>query len=70
MPRLATSRPPGEHLAILARMLRQFDADDRMPDARRQRVKTLVSKIMVELQRELQKPRRVTKKRTRPKRTN
>lgn len=63
MPRPATSRPPGEHLAALARMVRQIDADAKMSDRRRHTVKTLLTKAMVELQRELTKPGKRKKKR-------
>lgn len=52
MPRPPTSRPPGEHLAILARILRQVDLGpyDR---ERKQRIIAGITSAMTELSKEI-----------------
>lgn len=53
VPRTPTSRPPGEHLAVLARIVRQIDASEAMTVKRRRSIKNHLMKAMQELQREL-----------------
>lgn len=55
MPRKPTRRPPAEHLSTLSRMMGQVDADDQMSGRRRKSVKELLSKLMLEFQKELTK---------------
>ncbi len=55
MPRNATARPPGEHVAVLARVLRQIDADRRMQRARAKRVKGHLRKVIGELSEEMER---------------
>jgi hypothetical protein len=53
MPRPATARPLGEHLALLARMVRQVDVSRRLTARRRKAVKGHLVAAMKELQAEL-----------------
>lgn len=53
MARPATRRSPGEHLGVLARMLRQIEADVRMKKKRRRFITSLIAKLMRELQTEM-----------------
>lgn len=53
MPRPPTERPPGEHLAVLARVLRQVDASTRFSAVRKQAVKKALTKAMREIQAEM-----------------
>jgi hypothetical protein len=55
MPRSPTARPPGEHLAVLARLVRQIDASEEMSPRRRRSLKGHLTKAMAELQKELVK---------------
>ena len=56
MPRPPTERPPGEHLAVLARVLRQIDASTKLSPERKHAVKTALTKAMAELQAEMATP--------------
>lgn len=53
MPRPATARPRGEHLAVLARVLRQVEADKELPQSRAKRIKKHLTAAMSELQQEM-----------------
>lgn len=55
MPRTPTARPKGEHLAVLARVLRQVDADKKLPEQRARRIKKHLAAAMAELQQEMTK---------------
>jgi hypothetical protein len=55
MPRSPTARPPGEHLATLARIVRQIDAAENMNARRRRSINEHLTKAMAELQKELVK---------------
>jgi len=55
VPRNPTGRPPGEHLAVLARIVRQIDLAEGMTLKRRRSIKNHLTKAMMELQRELVK---------------
>jgi hypothetical protein len=61
MPRAPTERPPGEHLATLARVLRQIDASTKLGEARKSAVKRFLAAAMQELQAEMARPARVKK---------
>lgn len=53
MPRPATPRPPGEHVVLIARVLRQIEADKGMQKARARRVKNHLRKALGELTSEM-----------------
>lgn len=55
MTRPATSRPLGEHLALLARMLRQIDCNRGLSPADRRKIKTALSTCMSILQKAMVK---------------
>jgi hypothetical protein len=55
MSRLATPRPPGEHLTILARIVRQIGLDKKMTGDRRRKILAHLSVAMNELQAEIGK---------------
>jgi hypothetical protein len=55
MPRRPTARPPGEHLTVLARIVRQVDASESMSAQRRRSINGHLTKAMSELQKELVK---------------
>lgn len=55
MPRTPTARPRGEHLAVLARVLRQIDADKELPKPRAKKLKKYLTLAMAELQQEMTK---------------
>lgn len=55
MPRTATARPPGEHLALLTRVQNQIGADKAMGLARRKKILEALSTAVVELQKEVVK---------------
>ena len=53
MPRPVTPRPAGEHLATLARMLRQIEADRSRPQEKAKKLKQHLTAAMRELQQEM-----------------
>lgn len=55
MARSPTARPPGEHLAVLARIVRQVDVAEAIGPKRRLLIKMHLTKAMAELQKELVK---------------
>jgi hypothetical protein len=55
MTRQATPRHPGEHLAIVARIIRQIALDKKMPVIRRQTIITHLSAVQRELEAEIGK---------------
>ena len=55
MPRPATARPPGEHVTVLARVMRQVDADTKMHSKRRRIIKTKLTDALNELLKEANK---------------
>jgi len=55
MPRPATARPKGEHLTVLARVLRQIEVDKSLSKPRARRIKQHLSAAMLELQQEMTK---------------
>jgi hypothetical protein len=55
MPRSPTARPPGEHLAVLARIVRQVDASETMNRERKRAIQEHLAKAMAELQKEIVK---------------
>jgi len=58
MPRPPTERPIGEHLAVLARVLRQVEASTSLPEKRKSAVKMALAKAMREFQEEIATPSR------------
>lgn len=50
MPRPVKARSAGEHLSVLARIMRQLDADTKLPASRARRIKAALSTAMEELQ--------------------
>lgn len=52
MPRTATARPPGEHLALLTRIQNQISIDRAMAARRRKKIMEHLAAALAELQKE------------------
>lgn len=55
MPRTATARPPGEHVAVLSRILRQVQADRSIPKPRARRLKASLRRALEDLMDEMER---------------